>query len=99
VKNQILNVKSYQQVVQFAAELVAHDARKQWYSLPRTTWYSLSRNEWYSLTRILQNEDHLLSKERIEEYLGVALTDEQYPVVAKAIFELASLLIESKSER
>jgi hypothetical protein len=46
-----------------------------------------------------KNEDHLLSKERIEEYLGVALTDEQYPVVAKAIFELASLLIESKSER
>jgi hypothetical protein len=54
VKNQILNVKSYQQVVQFAAELVAHDARKQWYSLPRTPWYSLPRNEWYSLTRILQ---------------------------------------------
>jgi hypothetical protein len=53
VKNQILNVKSYQQVVQFAAELVAHDARKQWCSLPRTPWYSLPRNEWYSLTRIL----------------------------------------------
>jgi len=55
VKNQILNVKSYQQVVQFAAELVAHDARKQWCSLPRTPWYSLPRNEWYSLTRILQS--------------------------------------------
>lgn len=53
MKNQILNVKSYQQVVQFAADLVAPTARKQWYSLPRIDWYSLPRNEWYSLTRIL----------------------------------------------
>ena len=53
MKNQILNVKSYQQVVQFAADLVAPTARKQWYSLPRTDWYSFPRNEWYSLTRIL----------------------------------------------
>lgn len=54
MKNQILNVKSYQQVVQFAADLVAPTARKQWYSLPRTDRYSFPRNEWYSLTRILQ---------------------------------------------
>ena len=54
MKNQILNVKSYQQVVQFTADLVAPTARKQWYSLPRTDWYSFPRNEWYSLTRILQ---------------------------------------------
>ncbi len=40
-------------------------------------------------------EETLLSKERIEEYLGVALTDEQYPDVVKAIVELASLLIEA----
>jgi hypothetical protein len=45
-----------------------------------------------------KNEDHLLSKERIEEHLGFTLTDDQYPEVAKAIFELASLLIESTSE-
>lgn len=43
-------------------------------------------------------KETLLSKERIEEHLGFALTDEQYPEVAKAIFELASLLIESTSE-
>jgi hypothetical protein len=43
-------------------------------------------------------EEILLSKERIEEHLGFALTDDQYPEVAKAIFELASLLIESTSE-
>ncbi len=49
MKNQILNVKSYQRVVQFAADLVAPTIRKQWYSLPRTGWYCFPRNEWYSL--------------------------------------------------
>ena len=49
VKNQILNVKSYQRVVQFAADLVAPKARKQWYSLQRTGWYCFPRNEWYGL--------------------------------------------------
>ena len=56
MKNQILNVNSYQQVVQFAADLVAPTTRKQWYSLPRTDWYSFPRNEWYSLTRILHDD-------------------------------------------
>jgi len=68
VKNQILNVKSYQQVVQFAADLVAPTARKQWYSLPRTDWYSFPRNEWYSLTRILQIESLLLFD---KQYIGL----------------------------
>ena len=37
----------------------------------------------------------LLSKESIEKHLDVTLTDAQYYEVAKAIYELASLIIES----
>lgn len=37
----------------------------------------------------------LLSKEYIENHVGVKLTDGQYSEVAKAIFELASLIIET----
>lgn len=43
-------------------------------------------------------EEHLLSKEGVEEYVGIGLTDEQYQLIAKAIFELASLIIESNLE-
>ena len=39
----------------------------------------------------------LLSKEYIENHVGVKLTYEQYIEVAKAIFELASLIIETSN--
>lgn len=42
-----------------------------------------------------EQREILLSKECIENHVGVKLTDEQYFEVAKAIFELASLIIET----